>query len=88
MQLTFSSIRAAIIDYVVQNHPSDFSHETLPRDQSLLEIGVLDSYGVVELVAFVETEWEIMIPDEDITKEKMGSIDRMATLVEGSLETN
>jgi len=87
MDNTLSAIRAAIVSYVLEYHPSEFSAETLPLDKSLLEIGVLDSYGVVELIAFLEVEWSIMIPDEDITKEKMGSIEKMANLVEGRLET-
>lgn len=80
------SIRQAIVGYVVENHPSEYCSKTLPRDQSLLELGVLDSYGVVELIAFLETEWNIQIPDADITKEKMGSINKMAKLVDESAD--
>jgi acyl carrier protein len=43
---------------------------------------VLDSAGVIEFIVFVETTWDIQISDEDITKERMGSLDKMAALVQ------
>jgi len=69
-------------DYILSQHPSRFTAQTLPHDQSLLELGVLDSAGVIEFIVFVETTWEIQISDEDITKERMGSLEKMAALVQ------
>jgi acyl carrier protein len=75
-------ITAAMVDYIVTQHPSKFSADTLPRDESLLELEVLDSAGVVEFIAFAEDTWGIAISDEDITSERMGSLNRMAALVQ------
>lgn len=77
----FEAVRNRIIDYVITNHPSDHTAETLPLDESLVELEILDSFGVVELVLFLETTWSITIPDSDITREKMGSVNKMTTLV-------
>jgi acyl carrier protein len=74
-------IVAGLVRYVLAQHPSHFTTATLPRDQSLFDLGVLDSAGVIEFIIFVETTWEVEISDEDITKERMGSLDKMATLV-------
>jgi acyl carrier protein len=74
-------IENAIVRYVLDNHPSEFGDATLPRDQSLLEIGVVDSYGVVELIAFLEGNWNIEIADAEITKENLGSIHKMASFI-------
>jgi acyl carrier protein len=78
---TESAIRDAVVRFAVTNFPSDYTEETLPRDQSLVELGVVDSFGVVELVAFLEETWSIVIEDSDITRETMGSIDKMTSLV-------
>jgi hypothetical protein len=43
-----SDVASALIDYTLSQHPSKFIRETLPRDESLLELGVLDSAGVME----------------------------------------
>jgi acyl carrier protein len=76
-----ADITSTLVDYILSHHPSRFDRETLPRDESLLELEVLDSAGVIEFIVFAETTWDIEISDEDITKERMGSLNRMAALV-------
>ena len=80
--LRSADLVAKMADYILSQHPSRFTAQTLPHDQSLLELGVLDSAGVIEFIVFVEATWQIQISDEDITKERMGSLDRMAALVQ------
>ena len=80
-----NTIRNAIIDHVLSNFVCPFTKETIPLDQSLVEIGVLDSYGMVELVSFLETNWSLAILDSEITREKMGSINKMVALVREKL---
>jgi acyl carrier protein len=74
-------IRETIVGYVLENHHSAYDRDTLPRNQSLVEIGVIDSYGVVELISFLENKWGIQIEDDEITKENLGSIDKMAQFI-------
>lgn len=54
----------------------------IPLDQSLLETGILDSYGIVDLLTFIEGAFGLAIPDTDITREKLGSIRKMAKYIE------
>jgi acyl carrier protein len=61
---------------------------TVPLDKSLVEAGILDSYAVIELVSFLEKEFQIVVPGEHITKEKFGSIYHMADYVMSRLETS
>ena len=77
------SIRNQIVDYILRSHVSPYDATTIPLDQSLVELGVLDSYGVVELVSFLESNWSITIADSEITREKMGSINKMVSLIQG-----
>ena len=55
--------------------------EQIPLDRSLLEAGILDSYGIVDLLTFIEREFGLAIPDGDVTKENMGSIRKMAQYI-------
>jgi acyl carrier protein len=84
--ITEAQIIEAVIEYVLTNHVSPFKRDTLPCDRSLLELGVLDSYGVIELVAFLESNWSIHILDAEITREKIGSIEKIAKLVAEKLQ--
>jgi acyl carrier protein len=77
-----TDITSALVDYILSQHPSKFTKDTLPRDESLLELEVLDSAGVIEFIVFAEATWGIEISDEDITRERMGSLNKMAALVQ------
>ena len=57
LTLQFAEVVSTLVQYVLSQHPSKYSESTLPRDQSLLELGVLDSAGVIELLVFVESTW-------------------------------
>ncbi|MBP63064.1 MAG: hypothetical protein CMJ62_16210 [Planctomycetaceae bacterium] len=69
-----------IVAYVQGASMIDPSQE-IPLDRSLLEAGVFDSFGIVELITYIETEFDLAIPEEDLTREKMGSIRKMADYV-------
>ncbi len=49
---------------------------------SLLENGVMDSVGILELVAFLETEFAIQMSDAEIVPENLDSIAAIAAFVE------
>lgn len=80
-----TNIGNEIADWVVSNFRCPQKASEIPRDESLVEVGIIDSYGVVELVEYMERNWNITIADDEITREKMGSINRMAALIEGKL---
>ncbi len=55
-------------------------------DASLLRTGVVDSTGVLEIIAFLETEFGIAIEDRDAVPANLGSIARISAFVERKLE--
>jgi acyl carrier protein len=75
-------IVATLVLYVLSQHPSTYNESTLPRDRSLLDLGVIDSPGVVEMLVFVESAWGIEISDKDLTTERIGSLNKLAALVQ------
>lgn len=50
-------------------------------DVSFLEEGIVDSIGVMELVAFVEDRYEIQVDDQDVTPDNFDSINRLAEYI-------
>ena len=61
---------------------SDFEAvDNIPLDKSLLAEGVLDSFGVIEIVEYIESNWNITIEDSEFTLERMGSINKMVQLI-------
>lgn len=58
----------------------------LADSDSLLESGVMDSTGILELVAFLETEFSIQMADAEIVPENLDSIAAIAKFLERKLK--
>ncbi len=54
----------------------------LADDVSLLGQGLIDSTGVLELVSFLERDFGIVLPDEEMTPENLDSVNALCALVE------
>lgn len=50
----------------------------LENDDRLLEAGIVDSMGVMEIIAFLEDEFDVMVADEEITEENLGTVNAIA----------
>ena len=53
----------------------------LPGDRSLTERGFMDSVGIVELLTFLETRYEIQIGDEETVPENIDTIDNIVRFI-------
>jgi acyl carrier protein len=56
---------------------------SIERDESLLTSGIVDSHGVVELVAFLEQRYGISVDDADLTPENFDNVVSIESFVEG-----
>ena len=60
---------------------------TLTSDTDLLGAGIVDSLGILRLVAFLEDRFGVKVPDEDVVFENFESIGAMAAYVSQRLAT-
>ncbi|MFA7430759.1 MAG: acyl carrier protein [Rhodospirillaceae bacterium] len=75
-----SEIKAIVRGYIVTNFLFG-DGASLNDSASLLEAGALDSTGVMEMVAFLEDRFGIVVKDVDLVPENLDSVDRIATFV-------
>jgi len=76
-----SEIETQIRAYVVENFLFGDDDGTLEPETSLLEMGIVDSTGVLELVMYLETEFGIRMADEEIVPENLDSIRAIARYI-------
>ncbi|MCP3369513.1 acyl carrier protein [Bradyrhizobium cajani] len=57
----------------------------LKDDASLLDHGIIDSTGVLEVVGFIETTFGIAVDDSEILPENLDSIQGMANYIAGKI---
>jgi acyl carrier protein len=68
------TIEHEIREFLRENFPLSADGVTLQRDDSLIEVGVIDSTGVLELIGFIEERYEVEIRDEEVLPENLDSI--------------
>ncbi len=51
-------------------------------DDSLVESGLIDSLGIMKLVQFIETEFEIVVADAELTPDNFDTVEAINSLLE------
>lgn len=67
-------------DFIAQNFYVP-DPTALSGDASLVEEGILDSTGVLELAAFLETKFKIKVDDSELLPSNLDSIDRVVQFI-------
>jgi len=81
-ECTMDEIKQKVRDYLVENFLFGDTEATLEDDQSLIDSGVIDSTGVLELITFLETEFGIAVDDDEVLPENLDSINNIAAYIE------
>ena len=72
-------------DFIVSNfYVSDPSE--LAADAMLIGRGIVDSTGMLEVIAFLENDFGIQVEDDEMLPENLGSIGRIAAFVGRKLQ--
>jgi len=73
-------IRTFILENFILENPED-----LVDDESMLEKGIIDSTGVLELVAHLESTYQIKVEDEELIPENLDSVKNIVAYLERKL---
>ena len=76
-----SKIRKGIIEFIRGNFILN-DDEPLQDEESLLEKGVIDSTGVLELVAHIEERYNIVVDDEELIPANLDSIGNVVRFIQ------
>ncbi|MBI1989834.1 MAG: acyl carrier protein [Betaproteobacteria bacterium] len=76
-------IEQKVRQFITDNFLFREDRASLTDSESLLEAGVIDSTGVLELVAFLETEFGLALGDAEMVPENLDSISRIVSYVQG-----
>lgn len=76
-----ADIRDAVRRYILENLLFTDDPARLPDDVSLLDQGIIDSTGVLEIVMFLEERFAVKVQDKDLLPENFDSVSRIAAFV-------
>ena len=54
----------------------------LANNDNLLDSGIVDSMGILDLVSFVEQEFQVIVADDELIPENFQSLDSITAFVE------
>jgi acyl carrier protein len=86
MNMAGNHVSTQIRKFILDKFPLARKQQIKDSDP-LLESGVLDSLGVLDLVSFVEQEFSVHVADEELVPENFQTIDRIAAFVESKSST-
>jgi acyl carrier protein len=78
---------AEIKAFIVSNFLFGQEGDGFASDQSFLQGGIIDSTGLLELIAFVEQQYGIAIADRELVPENLDSLDNISRFVARKLES-
>jgi len=67
--------------FIAENFLFRDEADAIAHDASLLDAGIIDSTGVLELVCFLESSFGIEVADEDMLPENLDSIRAISSYV-------
>jgi acyl carrier protein len=72
----------AIAQFIEERFLVSFSDGSLTLGSDLFEAGVIDSFGVVELVTFIQERFGVTLENDDLMSPLLASVSGLAELIE------
>ena len=67
--------------FIIDEIATELDLNGLDESQSLLETGILDSLGILKLVAFIEAEFLVKIEDEELIPENFETLSEISRMI-------
>jgi acyl carrier protein len=68
--------------FICDNFLFGLQRDSFSDDDSLLEKRIIDSTGVLELIAFLEETFGVKVQDDELLPENLDSINRLVRYIE------
>jgi len=83
--MTKHKIETDLRSFIRDNFLYGDDADSIPGGESMLQAGMIDSTGALELVGFLESHFGISIQDAEIVPENLDTIDALVAFVSSKL---
>jgi acyl carrier protein len=80
-----SDLAASVREFVLKQFPLTRKHR-IQNSDPLLESGMIDSMGMLEIVGFIERTYGFTVSDEDLVPENFQTVDAIAGFIQGRVK--
>jgi acyl carrier protein len=74
-------------EYICGTMLIGLSDQSIEADESLVQLGAVDSTGVLQLVEYLQDRYRIVVEDDEITTDNLDSLNAIAAYVRRKLAT-
>jgi len=75
------ALQETIRDFILRNYLFTTDTSALGLDDSLMENGIVDSTGMLEIIYFIEEQLGVAMSDDEMIPENLDSVNRIARFV-------
>lgn len=72
---------AKLRKFIMENYMFTEDDNELKNEHSFLDLGILDSMGILEVIAMLEEEFNIIVEDEEMIPENLDSINNLLAFI-------
>jgi acyl carrier protein len=76
------ALRGQIREFILDNFLFTNDTSAVAFDDSLLDRGIVDSTGMLEIIMFIEEQLGVRVADEEMIPENLDSVNNIARFVE------
>ena len=74
-------MKSEVRSFILDNFLFTTDQNAISDSESLIERGIIDSTGVLEVVSFVEEKYGVEVLDEEMIPENLDSVDSIVAFV-------
>ncbi len=86
MNTTEIDIIKDVRDFIQSRFLFNAHESVIAEDASFLESGIIDSTGILELIAFLQDQYKITIEDHEMLPDNLDSLSRISRYVKSKLQ--
>jgi acyl carrier protein len=79
---TNMDVETAVKEFIERSFQYRKGTNTISKEESLLDSGLIDSAGILEVVNFIESQFSIGVLDEDIVPENFETIGHIVAFIQ------
>ena len=77
------AIEKQIRDFILESYLFTDDESALVNDQSLLEAGIIDSTGILELISFIQQTFGVQVEDDEMVPDNFDTVERIVAYITG-----
>lgn len=78
--MDFQDVTNRVKGFITQEFLVDFGNE-INAETDLFEEEIIDSFGFIELVTFIEVEFDVKLSDDDMASPEIGSVAGIVAMI-------